>query len=373
MWREKMKKRFFVTILVALLVLVAPFGTQHAKSSGTTLTVPDDYLTIQAAINASNPGDTIFVRAGTYNEHLIVGKSVSLIGESVLRTVISGSNVGGTVVRIVSDGVNVTGLTIRDSQVGQEGIRLDNSSRCNVFGNWVLNNWYGIYLRNSSFCNVSANNVTNDKDGIHLEFSSHNNSIARNSVTASAFYGIHLISSSNNTVVENSVANILYGIYLDGSAYNEVTKNNATYDRYGLYVDGSSNNTVIANNIVGNNQVGIFLDGHSDNNTLYTNNLIGNAQQVGSNGGQKNIWDNGSKGNYWSDYQAKYPNATEIDGSGVWNIAYSIDANNTDNHPLTNYTAIPEFMPATFSLAFMLVIFTIVIAFQRRRHALRNN
>jgi hypothetical protein len=49
-----------------------------------------------------------------------------------------------------------------------------------------------------------------------------------------------------------------------------------------------------------------------------------------------NVWDDGypSGGNYWSDYQTTYPNASEIDSSGIWNTPYVIDANNTDHYPL---------------------------------------
>jgi hypothetical protein len=52
--------------------------------------------------------------------------------------------------------------------------------------------------------------------------------------------------------------------------------------------------------------------------------------------GYANFWDNGypSGGNYWSDYKEKYPNATELDESGIWSTPYVIDENNTDNYPL---------------------------------------
>ncbi len=44
--------------------------------------------------------------------------------------------------------------------------------------------------------------------------------------------------------------------------------------------------------------------------------------------------DNGVVGNYWSDYLARYPNATEVDSSGIGNTPYIIDANNVDHYPL---------------------------------------
>jgi len=48
-----------------------------------------------------------------------------------------------------------------------------------------------------------------------------------------------------------------------------------------------------------------------------------------------NTWDDGYLGNYWSDYQTKYPSAVQIGDSGVYNIPYAIDAQNIDRYPLT--------------------------------------
>ncbi len=42
---------------------------------GNTLVVPDQYSTIQAAINAAQHRDTVLVKPGTYNEQLVIGKS----------------------------------------------------------------------------------------------------------------------------------------------------------------------------------------------------------------------------------------------------------------------------------------------------------
>ncbi|MFB0501107.1 MAG: cohesin domain-containing protein, partial [Candidatus Bathyarchaeia archaeon] len=45
--------------------------------SSAIITVPDDYPTIQEAINNANDGDTIFVYNGTYHEHVTINKSIS--------------------------------------------------------------------------------------------------------------------------------------------------------------------------------------------------------------------------------------------------------------------------------------------------------
>lgn len=62
-----------------------------AKSSPATIWVPDQYPTIQAAVTASNNGDTVRVRAGTYDEDVIInGKSISLVGDGASNTTIRG-------------------------------------------------------------------------------------------------------------------------------------------------------------------------------------------------------------------------------------------------------------------------------------------
>ena len=55
-----------------------------------------------------------------------------------------------------------------------------------------------------------------------------------------------------------------------------------------------------------------------------------------------NVFDNGSVGNYWSDYTAKYPNATEKGNTGIYNTSYVIVGNIADKYPLTSpYTGTP--------------------------------
>src|SRR5690606_23693971 len=55
---------------------------------------PASYLTIQAAINGSNPGATITLCSGTYNEQVVVNKSVHILGATGAPSVV---NFTGTV------------------------------------------------------------------------------------------------------------------------------------------------------------------------------------------------------------------------------------------------------------------------------------
>ncbi|MBU1261526.1 hypothetical protein KKG61_09670 [bacterium] len=56
--------------------------------------VPDDYATIQEAVNAANDGDTIYVSAGIYNEAVYVNKGIALVG--VGTPTITASGLGDT-------------------------------------------------------------------------------------------------------------------------------------------------------------------------------------------------------------------------------------------------------------------------------------
>lgn len=61
--------------LVACLVLAAPPAV-----AGTTIRVPEDYSTIQAAVEAASSGDVIDIAPGTYRETITIDRSVTLRG-----------------------------------------------------------------------------------------------------------------------------------------------------------------------------------------------------------------------------------------------------------------------------------------------------
>ena len=203
------------------------------------------------------------------------------------------------------------------------GVVLEFSSDHTIIGNNLSSNHGdGIRLYESPDNNISANNVDlSDSEGIRLESHSNRNNIVRNNITNSGGDGIGLeTASDNNNITLNAITDSnVFGIHPDGSI-EQISETN------------------IAGNILTRNQVGIILT-NAPNGKIYHNNLIDNVDQASLEGDStSNAWDNNypSGGNYWSDYVDKYPDALEIDDSGLWDTPYVINSENQDNYPLMN-------------------------------------
>lgn len=80
-------------LLVFVLAASSIVSVLPVKAEARTITVPNDYSTIQHALNFAKEGDTIFVKKGTYhgpvNQTLVIDKTLSLIGENPKTTIIN--------------------------------------------------------------------------------------------------------------------------------------------------------------------------------------------------------------------------------------------------------------------------------------------
>jgi parallel beta-helix repeat protein len=317
-----------------------------------TIVVPDSYPTIQAAITAANSGDTIFVKEGTYYEHIVVDKSITLIGEYRDRTIIDGSS-NGTVINMTVSNVNVTGFTIQKSGPHPDCGIYVSSSFNNISYNIIKNCpayyiGYAIELFNSSNTIVHGNFITANKMTAVLLYNSSHNILSENNITDNE-YGIGLsgsdeYSSSDNTIFGNNITNNSEtGISLYRSPSNIISQNNITNNKIGIGItDYPSSNTTICENDIANNTKGVSLI--SSGNKIYHNNFIGNTQQaclmLGAN--SQDVWDDDytSGGNYWSDYTG-----TDANSDGIGDSPYIINDNNRDRYPLVNHWT-PNWTPS---------------------------
>jgi parallel beta-helix repeat protein len=337
-----------LTILLILLFLTSltliPQNTVKAQRK--TIIVPNDFPTIQGAINNANDGDIILLRKGTYhpdpdeNGHMgtdiTIDKRISLIGEDKEKTIIEGVRhlYIYTIVTIESDNVTISNLTLDGTKESMDSLGIGGSG-CRVTGNILI----GDVAIGGENCTFSKNRLTNSRLYIHGS----NNLIEDNSLMK-GYQGIALDSCQNVTVRDNVISNMgtvgdSGGLYLSGGPFY-IYRNNITDNRnFGIEFNfGSSNVSIFQNNIL-RNKVGINLISIDSSavglkNFVFYNNFEENEQNVAvehenlgtSSSGQIGrtdvvSWDNGAVGNYWSDYR------------GIGN--YVIDENNIDHYPLT--------------------------------------
>ncbi len=233
---------------------------------GNIIRVPEDYPTVQEAIDAATPGATIIVTPSIYNETLVINKTLTIIGRPGSAPIFDGGGSGIAIILLPG----ASGSTI---------------------ANIVITNWnQGIFIADSSDCTIYDNIMSFMGDsGILLEGDDAANNIIYNNVFQGNTIAINL--------TESSTGNVIYC------------------------------------NIISGNTVGIDIS-NSNGNIIYHNNFVQNDQQVAVEGTVVNVWDNGAEGNYWSDYEDRYPYAEEIDDSGIWDTPYEIAVNNIDRYPL---------------------------------------
>jgi parallel beta-helix repeat protein len=118
--------------------------------------VPQDFVTIQEAINNAVSQGTVLVAAGIYQEHVVVNKTVSLIALNRTATIIQ-SLKSYPVALVNANNVTINGFALEN---GWRGILIQ-SSYDNISVNTMRNNVCGIELSSSSGDSIYHNNFLN--------------------------------------------------------------------------------------------------------------------------------------------------------------------------------------------------------------------
>lgn len=415
-------------LLFALCSLVVSVPEIHVVAEIRTVVVPDDYASVQEAVDNALDGDVVLVKRGTYNGSVVINKRISLIGEDKAGTVIWGDwSLNGTVVLVQHDNVVVERLTLRaiwDSGPHGRGVHLLDVMGCRV-SDCNFESFTGVWLYGASD-NTVENNLINGTGywmpptaGIKLEHSQDNKIIRNNVIEYKYGVGISLDFSKRNILVENQLLNNYYGILVKDSDDNSVADNEVRVTMsvflaptdgvmrgsYGIRLQQSSNNSVTGNsfvdcpkgvrivssscyNLVENNAIsgsrytGIELAEDANHNRIIANNLVDNgvgAEFVNSSNNlvhHNGFIDNGvlissrseDETNFFDDgAEGNYWSSydgVDSDGDGIGETPYIIDENNQDNHPLMN--KIPEFPPWTIIPLFLTATLAGVIA--KKKH-----
>ena len=178
-------------------------------------------MSIQAAINASSNGETVNVRAGTFNEDVLLNKSITLQGAGAANTTVSGPIGGqGSTISIIANNAIVDGFTVtRDGNNVTDWNNVSlNSGGITIQGLTIT----GVEIRNNTITGMRSGIDLNNTSGVtnihhNLIDNNHTGMIMRNAVQNTSFH--------HNTVTNNRTLGLLFlvgglGEDVTGSTFN---------------------------------------------------------------------------------------------------------------------------------------------------------
>jgi hypothetical protein len=292
-----MKRLIFITIVVALLMAMVLPPAVAAKSG--VIRVPQDYATIQEAINAASDGQVIKVASGTYAEQVEIRDlhNVQLTGDGATITVPTAGMTGSLVKIVNSENIRIAGFSID----GNNGVGVGYGARNE--GGDTDTRFYGIFVVNSSgyitgntiqdvswgngvqqglgisvvvddglarSINIDENTVTNfQKNGITI-IGPVKAKIHKNVVTGwgdTDIIGQNCIQLGSDAAMTASVTNNL----ISDSFYTPMT-----WASTGILILGGNDNIRIVNNEINDTMIGVYVYPGSTNCKIIANSGLGN-------------------------------------------------------------------------------------------------
>ena len=339
--------------LLLLSALIVGMPEADAVGAGEIYNTDQDsyHTSIQAAVNAANPGDNIEVGIGTYYENVDIDKPLTLMGAGPDDTVIDGSG-GGNVVLITADYVVFTGFTVTNSGTVNSGIILNYADHCAVTMVRSNYNYLGISMYYSNYCMISYNHVTDNLLGIYMyrgascEFSYNLIEDHSNNGLQLADTGIYGPNHVHDNIFRNNAqdspapvaAVFLWG---SGSRNNVIEHNLIDGNGEGIHfrARGITGNIIRYNEIINNRNFGVRYTHSAGPNIFYNNNFINNGVHLVSTIGS-DVWDNGypQGGNYWDTYAGtdsySGPNQDLPGADGMGDTSHPVTGGGVDKYPL---------------------------------------
>jgi len=268
---------------------------------------PADYDNIQDAVDAAGMGDIIYVYNGTYNEHVTISESLTLLGQNESNVIIDGGG-SGDCVQISSSDVAINGFTITNAS--RYGIYASSSDLSIEHVTITGNGNYGIYFNSGKSFTLRDSTIDGNGGGINYNgYASGDAVVEDNTITNNIGYGmaINLAEGKSATVRNNKVDNNagsssdgIY-IYIAGTGGLMTIENNPVTKsgRRGIYLRGVRSGSTIANfTVQGSGFEGIY--------TVSSDVKIENVT----------ITDNGGYGIYFQSGKGFTLRDSTIDGNG---------------------------------------------------------
>ncbi len=372
------KNSFPALVIIGVALLAGP-----SRAATICVGAGERHTTVGAGIAAAQPGDTVSVASGIYNEHgLVIPLPLTLIGKDY--PVIDAQN-AGDILTVAAPGTLVRGLSFRNvgtsyvedraavrvrraDGVRVEACRFDNTifavfvehsggvtiseNHMTGSGGSEVSSGNGIHLWYCKGARIEHNEIHGHRDGIYLEFVE-DSVIRGNLASHNVRYGLHFMFSHHDEYVDNrfeengagvavmySTHVIMrgnwfvhnwgpssYGLLLKEISDSEITGNHFMENTVGLHAEGSNRLRVAGNEFVANGYATRVL-ANSMGGTFTHNNFLGNAFDVVTNSRQNF---NSFESNYWGEYRGY-----DLDRDGIGDVPH---------HPVRLFSLLVEKAP----------------------------
>ncbi len=192
-----------VSFPIILLLLAATIQS-------TTITVPDQSPGIQAAIDKAEEKDTVFIRIGTWHESIVLKEDISLIGESMLETIILGKKrhpviraANTTFIKNLTVSSGRVGILCENTDLTIEQVVVKNNRETGIHALVTLPNIYNSVIYHNRWSGILCEGTRSIKT-----------SIMHNIIAENGYCGI-LLQGQSEVLIQNNVflGNKQYGIW----------------------------------------------------------------------------------------------------------------------------------------------------------------
>ena len=281
---------YFTRLTSAMLVIALLLVSAGVASAEVIYVEPG--ASIQAAVNNSTAGDFVIVKAGDYEENIVVnvsGVTVTAETETPQGVLIRSGDENSSVFRVKADNVTISGF--------------------NITGSGEVFSAYEAAGFTNSFNSISSGEPGEaDESEARQAYGVGSGDIfvSRWNGVGCPPAGICLDQVENCTIEGNNIFENRYGVYLQGSMDNTLSKN--TFSRNGIWLDESCSRNMLINNAIDEGY--IIIGAQCWDNIMFQNRLsngggIGIACCGGGNLVSKNEIINCSTGIDMYDTQAR--------------------------------------------------------------------
>ncbi|HUF52597.1 MAG TPA: NosD domain-containing protein [Dehalococcoidia bacterium] len=275
--------------LSALLLAAAGQGAASAQP-----------ISLQEQIDRAQPGDTLTIEGGVYNERIVIDKPLTLTGSH--NPVIDGGG-GGDIVTITADDVTFSRFTIRNSgrAVSQEpaAIKVIDAHAPTISHNRIESAHFGIHVTGTHHATIDGNEIdlgdtSIERRGHAIYFWEVGESAVHDNVVSRAGDGIHLEFSQDNDILYNTVSDSRYALHFMYSDNNRIIKNDFNDNLSGAVLM-FSHELLLKDNLLSNNRRGatgagillkdvdnIFVEGNTVTRNKYGLTADGAPQSEGA-------------------------------------------------------------------------------------------